>query len=224
MSIPTGPWQPPVPAPGSWAHPQSYPYPPVPVLDRRPTAVGSFFFIGSWLAFMWLLEGIDLITGGWLDTFGVSPRDVTELPQILTAPFLHFGFEHLMANSLPFLVLGIMARMTGRRSFWVATAAAIVCSGLVAWLVSAPHTVTAGASGLVFGWLGFLLVRGLFARNWVQILISAAVFGLFGGMLWGIFPTMSGISWQAHLGGVLGGVLAAWWLHRRPAPPSTVLR
>ena len=144
MSIPTGPWQSPAPAPSSWQQPQAYPYPPAPViLDRRPTAVGSFFFIGSWLTLMWVLEGLDLVTGGALDTFGVSPRDVTELPQILSAPFLHFGFEHLIANSVPFLVLGIMTRMTGRRNFWVATTCSIVLSGLVAWLVSAPNTVTA---------------------------------------------------------------------------------
>ncbi|QIK71050.1 rhomboid family intramembrane serine protease [Propioniciclava coleopterorum] len=223
MSIPTGPWQSPAPAPSSWQQGQFSAPAPV-VIDRRPGAVASFFFIGSWLALLWLLEGVDAVTGGALDTFGVSPRDVTELPQILSAPFLHFGFNHLIANSVPFLVLGVLVRMTGRRDFWVATLCSIVVSGLVAWLVSAPYTVTAGASGLIFGWLGFLLVRGLFARNWVQILVSAAVFGFFGGMLWGVFPTMPGVSWQAHLGGVLGGVLAAWWLTRRGRGAATVLR
>jgi membrane associated rhomboid family serine protease len=186
------------------------------VIDRRPGPVASFFFVGTWLAFMWLLEGVDALTGGALDSLGVSPRDVTELPQIFTAPFLHFGFAHLIANSVPFLVLGTLTRMAGRREFWIATLSSIVVSGLVTWLISAPMSVTAGASGLVFGWLGFLLLRGLFARNWVQILVAAAVFGFFGGMLWGVFPTMPGVSWQAHLGGVLGGALAAWWLHRRP--------
>ncbi|HRL48546.1 MAG TPA: rhomboid family intramembrane serine protease [Propioniciclava sp.] len=212
MSIPTGPWQPPVAAPTSSAPQPGYPV----VIDRRPGPVASFFFVGTWLAFMWLLEGVDALTGGALDSLGVSPRDVTELPQIFTAPFLHFGFAHLIANSVPFLVLGTLTRMAGRREFWIATLSSIVVSGLVTWLISAPMSVTAGASGLVFGWLGFLLLRGLFARNWVQILVAAAVFGFFGGMLWGVFPTMPGVSWQAHLGGVLGGALAAWWLHRRP--------
>ncbi len=226
MSIPTGPWQ--SPAPSSWQHtpghqPAYTPAAPVVVLDRRPTAVASFFFVGTWLALMWVLEGVDTLLGGALDTFGVSPRDVTELPQILSAPFLHFGFGHLIANSVPFLVLGVLVRMSGRREFWVASAASIVVSGLVAWLLSAPLTVTAGASGLVFGWLGYLLVRGLFARNWVQILVAAAVFGFFGGMLWGVFPTMPGVSWQAHLGGVLGGVVAAWWLHSS-SPRAVALR
>ena len=153
-----------------------------------------------------------------------SQRDEAELPQIFSAPLLHFGFEHLAANSLPFLVLGVLVRMTGRRAFWIATLIAVVASGLAAWLMSAPGTVTAGASGLVFGWLTYLLVRGLFNGDWVQILIAAAVFGFFGGMLWGVFPTMAGVSWQAHLGGVLGGVLAAWWLNRRPVALATVLR
>ncbi|HHU39431.1 MAG TPA: rhomboid family intramembrane serine protease [Propionibacterium sp.] len=172
--------------------------------------------MGGWLVLLWVLEVVDLVLLGALDGFGVSPRVIAELPQVLTAPFLHFGFEHLMANSVPFLVLGVLTRMSGRRAFWVATAVSIVVSGLFAWLLSAPHTVTAGASGLIFGWLAFLLVRGLFNRNWKQILISAAVFGFFGGMLWGVFPTLPGVSWQGHLGGAVGGVLAAWWLPRRP--------
>ncbi|MDO5535805.1 MAG: rhomboid family intramembrane serine protease, partial [Propionibacteriaceae bacterium] len=172
----------------------------------RPTLGSSLLFIGGWLALLWILEVLDLILIGALDGFGVSPRDVAELPQILTAPLLHFGFEHLMANSLPFLVLGVLTHLTGRRTFWVATAVSIVVSGLFAWLFSAPNTVTAGASGLIFGWLTFLLVRGLMNGNWKQILISVAVFGFFGGMLWGVFPTLPGVSWQGHLGGAVGGV------------------
>lgn len=188
---------------------------PQPVWPARPSLAGSTFFVGSWLVLLWLIELADTVLGGALEAFGVSPRDVTELPQVLTAPFLHFGFEHLLANSLPFLILGVLTRMAGRRAFWVATGTSVVVSGLAAWLLSAPYTVTAGASGLVFGWLAFLLVRGIFAGNWVQILVSAAVFGFFGGMLWGVFPGLPGVSWQAHLGGAAGGVLAAWLLTRR---------
>ena len=203
---------------GSWSSPAS-PAQTVPTVTApapaRPTLGGSLRFVGGWLVLLWLLEVVDLMLIGALDGFGVSPRDVAELPQILTAPLLHFGFEHLAANSLPFLVLGTLTRMAGRRAFWVATGLSIVVSGLFAWLLSAPLTVTAGASGLIFGWLAFLLVRGLMNGDWKQILISAAVFGFFGGMLWGVFPTMPGVSWQGHLGGAVGGVLAAWWMRRR---------
>ncbi|MFP5415679.1 MAG: rhomboid family intramembrane serine protease [Actinomycetes bacterium] len=204
---------------GHWSPPASNAYAPAPrpfpMAPAPTTLMGSSFFVGGWLVLLWFIEVVDLLLGGTLDAFGISPRDVTELPQVFSAPLLHFGFGHLMANSLPFLVLGVLTRLAGRREFWVATGASVVVSGLFAWLLSAQFTVTAGASGLVFGWLAFLLVRGIFAGNWVQILVSAAVFGFFGGMLWGIFPTMPGISWQGHLGGAVGGVLAAWWLSRR---------
>lgn len=203
-------WTPPPPSHGRVAVPAPQAYAPA-----RPTLGSSVVFIGGWLVLLWVLEVLDLVLIGALDGFGVSPRDVAELPQVLTAPFLHFGFEHLMANSLPFLVLGVLTRLAGLGAFWVATLGSIVVSGLFAWLFSAPNTVTAGASGLIFGWLTFLLVRGLMNGNWKQILISAAVFGFFGGMLWGVFPTLPGVSWQGHLGGAVGGVLAAWWLRRR---------
>lgn len=217
MSQQYGSWTPPPPSYGRVPVPPPQSYAPA-----RPTFGSSVIFIGGWLVLLWVLEVLDVMLIGALDGFGVSPRVIAELPQVLTAPFLHFGFEHLAANSLPLLVLGVLTRMTGRREFWVATLASIVVSGLAAWLLSAPNTVTAGASGLIFGWLTFLLVRGLMNGNWKQILISAAVFGFFGGMLWGVFPTMPGISWQGHLGGAVGGVLAAWWLSGwgRPAARS----
>ena len=203
-------WTPPPPSHGRVAVPA-----PQSNAPAHPTIGASVVFVGGWLVLLWILEALDLVLLGALDGFGVSPRDVAELPQVLTAPFLHFGFEHLMANSLPFLVLGVLTRLAGLGAFWVATLVSIVVSGLFAWLFSAPNTVTAGASGLIFGWLTFLLVRGLMNGNWKQILISAAVFGFFGGMLWGVFPTLPGVSWQGHLGGAVGGVLAAWWLRRR---------
>lgn len=193
---------------------------PVAPVRRRPGIVASGLFMGTWLFLLWALEGVDTLLGGALDQFGVSPRDPAELPQILTAPFLHFGFSHVAANSIPFLVLGLIVLLSGGRQFLFATVAAAVGSGLFAWLLSEPRTVTAGASGLVFGWLAFLLVRGLFAGNWKQILIAAAVFGFFGGILWGIFPGQPGISWQGHLGGAVGGGLAAWWLVRRAKTKS----
>ena len=100
------------------------------------------------------------------------------------------------------------------RALW-ATVVIVVVSGLFAWLLSPPHTVTIGASGLIFGWLTYLLVRGFLTRNGAQIAISIGVVVLYGGVLWGVLPTQPGVSWQAHLGGAVGGVLAAWWLHGR---------
>lgn len=203
-----------------WAPPpqQGY-YPPLPQpspppLPAKPSASGAFLFIAGLLVLMWAIEAADFITAGALDSFGIRPRSVESLPAIVVAPVLHFSFSHLAANTLPFLVLGTITRMSGRRDFWIATLLAVLGSGLTAWLLAAPGSVTAGASGVIFGWLTYLLVRGLIAGNWTQILVAALVFGFFGGMLWGVFPTVPGVSWQAHLGGAAGGLLAAWVLGR----------
>lgn len=169
--------------------------------------------MGVGVGILWLLEIIDTLMLGALDTFGVSPRQLDELPQIATAPWLHFGWDHLLGNTVPFFVLGFMILVEGLRPWLVSGVAAIVGSGLAAWLLSAPNTVTAGASGLVFGWLTYLLVRGVFTRSGRQIAIAVVVFVLYGGVLWGVLPTNPGVSWQAHLGGAAGGIAAAWWLH-----------
>lgn len=178
--------------------------------------------MGVVVALLWLLELVDTLTLGALDTFGVSPRQLDELPQVFTAPFLHFGWQHLASNTIPLFVLGFVILLDGVRRWLASAFAAITASGLVAWLVSAPNTVTAGASGLVFGWLTYLLVRGLFSRRVGQILTAVVVFVVYGGVLWGVLPTQPGVSWQAHLGGALGGVLAAWWLHSASGRRSTV--
>ncbi len=181
-----------------------------------PTLLGAGMTMGIWVAVLWALEAIDAVLPGLgLDYWGISPRDLGELPQIFTAPFLHFGFEHLLANTVPLFVLGVIILMSGLRVFVVATLSSIVVSGATIWLLAPPNSVTAGASGLVFGWLAFVIVRGIFTANWKHLLVGVAVFAVYGGVLWGVLPSGEAISWQAHLGGAAGGVLAAWWLSGR---------
>lgn len=167
------------------------------------------------LALLWVLEVVDLLTGHWLDGFGILTRDVDGLPGILSAPFLHFGFEHLINNSLPFFVLGFFILLGGVYRWVVSSLVSIVTSGLAAWALTPSNTMVLGASGLIFGWFSYLVVRGFLTRNIRQIVIGVLVLIVYGGMVGGIFPTTAGISWQAHLGGALGGVLAALFLHRR---------
>src|SRR5699024_8581607 len=127
---------------------------------------------------------------------------------IFVAPWLHFGWDHLFANAIPFAVLGFLIRVTATFGKWLAsTVVSIIVSGLFAWLLSPVFTIVAGASGLIFGWLTFLLARGIFNRDWKQIAIAVVVFALYGGVLWGVLPQQAGVSWQAHLGGAVGGVL-----------------
>ena len=120
----------------------------------------------------------------------------------------------MIANSLPFLVLGFVVLVSGGRQFWAATLIIVAISGAVVWLLSPPGTITAGASGLIFGWLTYLLLRGVFNRNITQIVEAVVIFLIYGSILWGVLPTQAGVSWQGHFGGALGGVIAALTLAR----------
>lgn len=168
---------------------------------------------GCLVALMWVLEAFDTITAHSLDKFGITPRRVSELGDVFLAPWLHFGWGHLISNSVPFLVLGILIYLSGRFQYITTLVVTILASGLTVWLISPAWSNTAGASGIVFGFLSYLLVRGLFTKDWKQILIAVVVFALYGGVLWGVLPTTAGVSWQAHLGGAAGGIISAWLMH-----------
>jgi membrane associated rhomboid family serine protease len=173
------------------------------------------------LAIMWLLETIDVVLRGWLDNGGIQPRESEGLLGILFAPLLHGGYDHLISNTIPLLVLGtLVAASGGRGVFWKVTAVVVAIGGLGTWLIAPANTVTIGASGLVFGYLGYLLVAGIRTRHWRDLLIGAAVLLVYGTLLLGALPwtVAADVSWQAHLTGALAGGLAAWWLAARPAP------
>lgn len=172
------------------------------------------------LAVMWVLELFDQGTGGWLDQFGIHARDVSGLPEIFSAWLLHGGFGHLLGNSLPFAILGFVVALGGFVRWLATTVISVITSGLSAWLLTPMNTVVLGASGLIMGWLTYLIARGVFDRRPVQIIISIAVLIFYGSMIFSVLPTQLGVSWQAHLGGAAGGVLAAWWLHSRNTQPQ----
>jgi len=175
--------------------------------------------LGGFVALFWVLELIDRIfLGGALDAYGVRPRTAAGLWGILFAPFLHVGFGHVIANTLPFLVLGWFVMLRRESDFYVVTVTTTVVSGMGIWLVGPSRSVHLGASGLIFGYFGFLLTRGYFERSLSSILWSLVVLFLYGGMLWGVFPRGIGISWQAHLFGLMGGGLASYLLTRRKEP------
>ncbi|WP_190824184.1 rhomboid family intramembrane serine protease [Saccharopolyspora pogona] len=148
-----------------------------------------------------------------LEANGIAPRDVSGLDGILWAPLLHAGWGHLWANTLPLLVLGWLVLAGGLRQFVAVTATVWIVGGVGTWLIGAPG-VHVGASGVIFGWMVFLLLRGFFQRSFAQILVAVVLFFYWGGMLWGVLPGQVGISWEGHLFGALGGVLAAWLVAR----------
>jgi membrane associated rhomboid family serine protease len=167
------------------------------------------------LAGLWMLEFLDQLSGHQLDQLGIHAREVDGMPEIFTAPFLHSGWDHLLSNSLPFYILGFLVLLSGLARWLASSLIIIVISGVAAWSLTPAHTIILGASGLIFGWLTYLLARGIWSRRPAQVVVAAVVLLVYGGLIWGIFPSGAGISWQAHLGGAIGGVVAAWLLHRR---------
>lgn len=165
--------------------------------------------LGSLIAVMWAAECIDFFMLGSLDRFGIVPRDNQGLRGILFMPFLHGDFKHLIANTVPFAVLGWIVLWRGAASFFFVMAAAMVLGGLGVWAFGAPNSVHIGASGVIFGFLGFLLACGWFERRLFSIVLSVAVGAVYGGMLWGVLPGQVGISWEGHLFGFVAGVVAA---------------
>jgi membrane associated rhomboid family serine protease len=180
-----------------------------------------FGFVGL----LWAIEIVDAVLFlGSLDRFGVRPRSMEGLVGVAFAPLLHMGFGHLIANTLPLITLGWLIMLRQTRDLVVVTVLAALVSGLGTWLIGASDSVHIGASGVIFGYFGFLLLRGYFERSVLSIGLSLAVAAVYGGMLWGVLPSGYRISWEGHLFGFLGGVLAARIMSRRAPAKSPARR
>lgn len=162
------------------------------------------------VAIVWLLEIIDrLFFGGSLDHFGILPRHLIGLRGIFIAPFLHGGFGHLLANTVPFILLGFLIMLRHSRHILAITVTIVAISGLGTWLIAPANTVHIGASGIIFGYFAFLVVNAWYERSMPSMLVGILVIILYGGLLAGILPSGNGVSWQGHLFGLLGGIVAA---------------
>jgi membrane associated rhomboid family serine protease len=158
---------------------------------------------------MWGLEILDtFVFRHGLDTLGILPRNSIGLRGILFAPFLHGGFEHLATNTIPFIVLGWLIMAQSISNFAIVSVICMLVGGLGTWLFGAT-ALHIGASGVIFGYLGFLLARYFFDRRLSSGIIALFVGGTYGSVLWGVLPSLPGISWEGHLFGFLGGIIAA---------------
>jgi len=191
----------------------------------RPIWQRAALWIGGFVALLYGVEAADTVLPANLDAAGVEPRTADGLWGVLFAPLLHADWAHLTANTVPALVLGFLVLLSGIGRGLAATAIIWVVAGVGTWLIAGSGQIHIGASSLIFGWLSYLIVRGFFTRRAGQILLGVVVLFLYGGMLWGVLPSEPWISWQGHLCGALGGVLAAWLLsadarraRRAPAP------
>lgn len=188
---------------------------------RSPFVVAGVGAVG-FVALLWLIEIIDTLANHRLDQYGVRPRSDEGLLGIVFAPLLHGGWLHLEANTLPTLVLLFLVLVSGLSRGLQATAVIWLVGGVGVWLLAASNTNHLGASVLIFGWLVYLLLRGIFNRRTGEILIGVVLFFVYGGVLLGVLPSEPGISWQGHLFGALGGGLAAFLLGERTGERSVV--
>jgi membrane associated rhomboid family serine protease len=186
--------------------------------SRSDRVKGAGAVMVLWVALLWVLEVVDSTTGGSLDTYGLSPRSFGELRDVIPMAFLHHGFAHLISNTVPLLVLGFIAALSGLRRFAAVVVTIMIIGGLGVWLTAPDHSNTVGASGVIFGLLGYLLVRGFVNRSGLDIVVGLVVLAVYGSVLWGVLPGDPSISWQGHLFGLIGGVVAAFMFRkRRPA-------
>jgi membrane associated rhomboid family serine protease len=173
--------------------------------------------MAAFLVLIWILQVINWADGYRLDVdFGILPHHVSRLPDIFAAPFLHFSWQHIEGNSVPLFVLGVLAAYRGIVKFLLLTFIVAVISGLGVWLFQSGNELTVGASGIIFGYFGYVLLRGIFDRNLVDIGVGVVAGLLYWTILSVAIPGTPGISWIGHLFGLMGGVLAAWIL-RTPA-------
>ena len=161
------------------------------------------------VAVMWAVEVVDVLADHQLDQYGIEAREPEGLEGIVTAPFLHVGFAHLIGNTIPFVLLGVLIAFEGARRLLAVFAIIALISGLGTWLVAPEGSIHVGASGVVFGFATYLIARGWFNRRAGQIAIGLVVVVLWGGVLLAGLQPHEGISWQGHLFGAIGGVVAA---------------
>jgi membrane associated rhomboid family serine protease len=192
------------------------------VLPAQPMRAGVVIL--AFTALLYVIQFVNMaFLRGRLAQDGIISREVSGLPGILWAPLLHKDWPHLFSNTVPVLLFGFLVMAVGLRAWIVVTATIWLISGIGVWLTEDAGVSTVGASGVAFGWLAFLLVRGLFNRSVKQLLVAAILFFYWGSVLFGALPGIAqGVSWQAHLFGLLGGLLTAWMTRNagRITPPT----
>ena len=181
------------------------------IKPRRQSIEGLMLLAGI-VALMWIVEAIDALDGERLNKAGgIIPRNFDHVWSIFTAPFLHANFyPHLVDNTIPLVFMGVIIALRGAARLALVTLIVIVIGGLGTWLIAPAGTSTVGASGVVFGYATYLFTRGVFNRSWLEILTGVVVGVVWGGALVSSIVPHTGVSWQGHVCGAVGGVVAAW--------------
>lgn len=178
--------------------------------DFRRVLRTRFSVLAAFVGVVWAVQALNWAMGYSLNpAFGLIPRQAYGLDGILAMPILHGSFGHLMSNTPPLLLMGALLAATATRALLAVNAIIIIFSGALVWLLGSP-AIHIGASGLVFGWFGFLVTRGLVDRSPITLGVALLVGLLYGSIIWGVLPGQPGVSWEAHLFGALSGAIAAF--------------
>jgi membrane associated rhomboid family serine protease len=194
-------------------------------IQRGQTQIEGVILLTGIVVLMWIVETINTLDSNRLDSDGILPRSLGHLWGIFTSPFIHASFQHLIANTIPFVFMGLIIALRGARRLALVTAIVIVIGGFGTWLISPSHTSTGaplytiGASGVVFGYATYLFARGFFNRNVLELLTGLVVGAVWGGALLSSVVPHAGVSWQGHVCGAIAGVIAASLL-RHESPGS----
>jgi membrane associated rhomboid family serine protease len=196
----------------------------LPQVRRGQTQLGGVAVLAGVVVLMWFVELVNTLDSNHLDNDGIYARNIDHLWGIFTAPFIHVSWQHLIANTVPFVFMGLIIALQGAKRFALVTLIVIVVGGIGTWLISPSGVVTDGASGVVFGYATYLFTRGFFNRNVLELLIGLVVGVIWGGALLSSVVPHYGVSWQGHVCGAIGGVVAAYLVRneRNPGPaPGT---
>ena len=176
----------------------------------------AFFLMVGFIGLIWVIQIFNWADHYHLDfDYGILPRSIGRLPEIFSAPFLHFSWDHIEGNSGPLFVFGFLAAYRGVVKFLGVTLVVAITSGLAVWLFQGSSELTVGASGLIFGYFGYVLTRGILERNLIDAL-AAIVIGLsYAYILTVAIPGAHGVSWIGHLGGLIGGIASGWIFRTR---------
>ena len=169
---------------------------------------GAISGILSFVLIIWAIEILNYVLGHSLINLGIFPRNIWGLPGILLSPFIHNGFEHTIANSISLIILGVLISLKNHRILFRITLFIILIGGAGVWIFGRPASHI-GASGVVFGYFGFLVARGWYVRDFGSTIISIVTIVFYGGMIFGVFPGQAYISWEAHLFGFISGIVSA---------------
>lgn len=184
------------------------------MLNSKVTNISCWKSVIGLLSFMWLIHLVNLLLGYQLNQFGLVPRSISHFTAIFYWSFLHGSFDHLLTNSIPFTILGLLVAVRGSNYFFLTTLFISIASGIVVWLFGRT-AIHIGASVLIYGYFGFLVSRAWFDRSPISLIVALIVVITYSGLIFGLFPNTQQVSWEGHLAGLLSGGLMAWLLYKQ---------